>query len=171
MNTLIWGNIDKSLVYIPEDEALRLASLWQAIRTSETWADFIRLAGEEEFDQLIMDILEALGHEALFVSYKMGEDLRAYITDLYLPQPEDPFTTDIIPGFEEGEYLPIPAQEMVSWIPEELFDEMGEVKLHEDYGFIYYINPENQPLVDASLTAGGYQIKHHQELVERASGR
>lgn len=171
MSVLIWGIIDKSLVYIPEEEAERLAAIWEAINKSETWADFIRIAGEEEFDQLMLDILEALGHEALYLPYKMGEDLRSYVTDLYLPQPEDPFTTEVIPGFEEGEYLPIPAQEMVSWIPEELFDEMGEVRLHEDYGFIYYINPENQPLVDASLAAGGYHIRHDQSLVERASGR
>lgn len=169
--TLVYGNINNNLVILPEADALLLARKWEAIHTANTWADFIRLTSQETFDDLVLEILETLGHEALFPQYLMGEDLSNYITDLHLPQPEDPFTTSILPGFDEGEYMPNPAQEIIAWLPEDLQEHLGEIVLDDESGFIYRIDPEQTPLVVASLQASAYLTRLDQNLVEQACGQ
>ncbi len=169
--TLVYGVINKNVVIIPEADALALARKWHAIFTATTWQEFIDLTSQETFDDLILEILETLGHEALFPNYLMGEDLSSYITDLYLPLPEDPFTTSILPGFEEGEFMPHPAQEIIAWLPDDLQEHLGEIVLDDNSGFIYRINPDNLPLVIASLQAAAYNTKADQVLVEQASGQ
>lgn len=169
--TLVYGNINNNLVILPEADALVLSKKWHAIHTAATWQDFIDLTSQEIFEDLILEILETLGHEALFPNYLMGEDLSSYITDLHLPQPEDPFTTSIMPGFEEGEFMPNPAQEIIAWLPDDLQEHLGEIVLDDESGFIYRIDPEQTPLVVASLQAAGYATRLDQALVELACGQ
>lgn len=169
--TLVYGIIENNMVVIPESDALHWAKKWEAIRTAATWQEFIDLTSQETFDDLVLEILETLGHEALYPNYLMGEDLSNYITDLHLPLPEDSFTTSILPGYDEGEYMPQPAQEIIAWLPEDLQEHLGEIVIHEDYEFYYRIDPEQLPLVVASLQAAGFQTKSDQLLVEQASGQ
>jgi hypothetical protein len=167
-NVLVYGVFEGGLIYIQEEEAIKQAATRRALIESETWADFIDIASEDVFLDLIYEILETLGHQALYPQYLMGEDLRNYITDLYLPQPEDPFTTDIIPGFDDGTYLPHPAQEMIAWLPEDLVDEIGEIQIHDKLQFVYHIKPEMEELMLITLGSLGYTVKRNQELVDQA---
>lgn len=169
--TLVYGTINNNMVIVPEADALALARKWEAIHTATTWEEFIALTSRETFDDLILEILETLGHVALFPQYLMGEDLSNYITDLHLPQPEDPFTTSILPGFDEGEFMPNPAQEIIAWLPDDLQEHLGEIVLDDESGFIYRIDPEQTPLVVASLQASGYATRADQLLVEQACGQ
>jgi hypothetical protein len=170
-NQLVYGILGDNLVIIREEEAIRWARKWEAIQSSETWADFIRLSSQDDFDELILEILEILGHEALYPNYKMGEDLSSYITDLELPQPDDPFTTDVLPGWDEGEYMPLPEQEILAWLPEELHEHLGEMELHPTKEFIYRILPENEKIVVTTLEASGFQIRRDDSLIQKASGQ
>ncbi len=169
-NILVYGNIDNNLVFSPESEAIALARRWYAIRNATTWQDFIDFTSEDTFNQLIYEILEALELVDLYPNYLMGEDLSNYITDLHLPQPEDAFTTDVLPGFEEGTYMPVPAQEIISWLPEELQDNLGQFDHHGVFEFVYRIDPEKEMMVVQSLEAAGFLCKKNQELMEQAHG-
>lgn len=169
-NTLVYGEVNNNLIIIPETQAKSWARRWNAIQNAKTWGDFIDLTSQEDFDELIFEILETLGHEALFPQYQMGEDLSLYITDLVLPQAEDPFTTDLLPGYDQGEYMPHPAQEIIAWLPEELQENIGELQLDETAGFIYFIQPEQKELVLSSLQAAGFITRHDEVLVRLASG-
>lgn len=169
-NTLVYGVVANNLIFIPEEQAKAWARRWYAIQNAKSWGEFIAMTSQEDFDELILEILETLGHEALFPQYQMGEDLSLYITDLVLPQADDPFTTDILPGFDEGEYMPHPAQEIIAWLPDELQENIGELQLDEAAGFIYYIQPENTELVLTSLQAAGFNTRHDEALVRLASG-
>lgn len=168
--TLIYGIVDDNLVFSPEQEATDLARRWYAIKNAKTWQDFIDFTSEATFNQLIYEILEALEFVDLHPNYLMGEDLSSYITDLHLPQPDDAFTTDVLPGFDEGNYMPIPAQEVISWLPEELQDNLGQFDHHPLFEFIYRIDPANELLVVQSLEAAGFICKKNQALIEQAHG-
>ncbi len=169
--TLVYGVVNHNLVFIPQQDAVLWARKWHAIRHATTWGEFTEMTSQEEFDELILEILETLGHEALFPQYQMGEDLSNYITDLFLPLPEDPFTTDILPGYEAGEYMPNAAQEILAWLPDELQENIGDIVLDEEAGFVYHIDPEQQALVIASLEAAGFATRPDQVLVEQATGQ
>lgn len=167
---LVYGIIADGLVFTYKTEAENLAKKWFAIRNAKTWADFIEMTSEETFDDLMLEILEVLGYQDLYPQYLMGEDLSNYITDLVLPQPEDEFSTDLLPGFEAGEHMPVLSQEMMSWIPETLQDEIGVIERHDELDFRFYINPENEELVVASFRIIGFEVEKNQELIEKASG-
>ncbi len=167
---LVFGIIDNNLVISPETEAQALARKWYAIRHAKTWQDFIDFTSEEVFHQLVYEILEVLELTDLYPNYLMGEDLSNYISDLHLPQPEDPFTTDVLPGFEEGTYMPIPSQEIISWLPEELQENLGQFDHHPVFEFVYRIDPAHESMVVQSLEAAGFRIKCNQELMEQAFG-
>ena len=168
--SLVYGIIDGNLVFSPEADAQDLARRWYAIQHAKTWQDFIDFTSEETFNQLIYEILEALELVDLYPNYLMGEDLSNYITDLHLPLPEDAFTTSVLPGFEEGMYMPIPSQEVISWLPEELQENLGQFDHHPVYEFIYRIDPANESMVVQSLEAAGFRVKRNQELMEQAHG-
>lgn len=168
--TLLYGIIEDNLVLAPEAEAMAQARLWHAIKNAETWQDFIDFTSQETFDALMLEILEVLGHEALYTQYLMGEDLSSYITDLYLPLPDDAFSTDLLPGFEEGTYMPVFAQEMIAWLPEDLQEHLGQIDRHPIHEFIYRIEPDKAEIVVQTLAAAGFEVKLNQELMEQAHG-
>lgn len=167
---LRYGVIEGNLVFGLEQEVIDNARKWHAIKNAETWGDFVDFTSEETFHALIQEILEILGYEALYPNYLMGEDLSTYITDLHLPQLEDPFTTDLLPGFDDGSYVPVLAQETISWMPPELQENLGQIDLHPIHEFIYRIDPEAEELVVQTLEAAGYRCKCDQALMEQAHG-
>jgi hypothetical protein len=87
-----------------------------------------------------------------------------------LPQPEDPFTTDLLPGFEEGEFMPVFAQEIIAWLPEELHEHLGQIDRHPVHEFVYRIDPNQEDMVVQTLEAAGFVCKRNQELMEQAQG-
>lgn len=167
---LVYGTLNEGLVFAPKENALAQAQKWKAIKTAKTWQDFIDLTSQETFESVIYEILEYLDYEQLYPNYLMGEDLSNYISDLVLPQPEDPFSTDLLPEFDEGEYMPILAQEMMAWIPVDLQEEMGEIVRDEAKSFYYKIDPENENLAIKSFEILGYEIEKNQKLIENAEG-
>ncbi len=167
---LVYGIIGESLVFVPQHDAELLADKWFAIRNSKTWQDFIDFTSKEVFDELIYEILDYLELTDLFPNYMNGEDLSTYITDLVLPQPDDEFSTDILPGFDTGDYMPMLQQEMIAWLPEDLLHTIGEIREDEEHGFLYHIPKENEKPICALVEASGYEISSNPELVSKAAG-
>jgi hypothetical protein len=167
---LVYGEINNNLIFIPEEEALRSQKIWHAINNANTWQDFIDLTSEEEFDQIVFEILEFLDHGNLFAEYKMGQDLSTYVEGLHLPQPDDLFTTEVLPGFEEGEFMPRADQEIIGWLPEEMLENIGEIKTSEEGIFYYKIEPKHIELVIQTFDAAGFKCIPNQKLIEAAEG-
>lgn len=165
---LVYGVADNNLIIATEQMANECANLWYAIEHAQTFADFIEMTSRETFEYLVLDILTVLGHEALFPQYLAGEDLSNYITDLHLPMPEDAFSVDLLPGYEEGEFVPNLQQEILAWLPEEMMSAFGEIEYDDRFGFRYLIKPEKEQLVVASLRALGFNINSNLLLIKKA---
>ena len=166
-NKLILGTHNKSLVLVNENTAIRHSAFHLAAQTANTWADFIDMTSEEEFYGIIRAILEVLEVEELFQNYLNGEDLSTYVDGLVLPLPNDEFDASIIPDYEEGEYLPNLAEEMIGWLPEEIFDNIGETKTDEEGNIYYYINPEHKELVISTFQAKGLIVEENEQLIKQ----
>jgi hypothetical protein len=168
--TLYYAQINQTLVFAPASAAVLQAQKWYAIHHSKTWEDFINFTSPEVFDELILEILEALGYERLYPQYLHGEDLSSYITDLHLPQATDVFSTDILPDFDEGGYMPVLSQEIMAWLPEEIMDNIGKIEYDEAHEFYYYINPETENAVIMTLEAAGYHCQKNEAIMLQATG-
>lgn len=166
----IYGILGNNLILIPEEEALFLTNFRKAVATAHTWEDFITATSEEVFNNVIYDILEYLDFAALYPQYLAGEDLTNYVSDLELPRPNDLFSSELLPGYAENEYLPVPLQEMIAWIPQEWMDLIGEIQEDAALGFKYYINPEHELLVQQTFESKGFSLTRNDDLVKLASG-
>jgi hypothetical protein len=171
MEQLIYGVYQNNILIAKREEAEKYAAIFDAIPNSKTWADFIRLTSQEIYEEVMYRILDVLEHESLFPHFLMGEDLTLYVEGLTLPTANDEFSTDLLPGWDEGEFFPRFEEEIISWLPEDAFLEMGKVEeSSEEDRFTYRIIPESLPLVIQSLEACNYSLMEDLPLILKAGG-
>lgn len=170
MKELVYGIIQDNLVIASKHQAIQYASIHDAIPRSKTWEDFIRLTSMETYEELMHRILETLELEQLFPHFLMGESLSAYVPGLELPQPSDEFSVELLPGFEDGDFFPRFEEEILSWLPEEIFQEMGKVEELENDSFRYRIDPSSIHLVIQSLESLGFSMEENMPLILKAQG-
>jgi hypothetical protein len=66
--------------------------------------------------------------------------------------------------------MPVFAQEMIAWLPEDLQEHLGQIDRHPIHEFIYRIEPDKAEMVVQTLAAAGFEVKLNQELMEQAHG-
>jgi hypothetical protein len=170
MKELVYGIIQDNVVFANKHQAIQYASITDAIPRSKNWADFIRLTSQETYEEVMYRILEVLEYEQLFPHFLMGESLSNYVPGLALPLPDDEFSVELLPGFEDGEFFPRFEEEIISWLPEDIFLEMGKVEEMENDAFRYRILPDSLPLVIQSLEALGFSVEENTQLILKAQG-
>jgi hypothetical protein len=170
MKELVYGILQDNVVIAPKTHAIQFAAITDAIPRSRTWSDFIRLTSQETYEEVMYRILETLEYEQLFPHFLMGESLSNYVPGLELPQPDDLFSVDLLPGFEDREFFPRFEEEILSWLPEEIFQEMGKVEELENDTFRYRIDPESIHLVIQSLESLGFSMEENASLILKAQG-
>src|SRR5262245_6859489 len=105
-NELIYGTPFDDLIFMPRERAENLAAIHHALSIATTWGEFFRL---------------------------LPEDARAEVEWWYvedeLEQPADghPFGHDDVPGVADGDWPGWPAQEMLSWVPDNIQQQYGHV--------------------------------------------
>lgn len=170
MKELVYGIIQDNVVIASKEQAIQYASILDALPRSQTWADFIRLTSQETYEEIMFRILENLEYDQLFPHFLMGENLSNYVPGLELPQPNDLFSVELLPGYEDGDFFPRFEEEILSWLPEEIFQEMGKVEELENDAFRYRIDPESIHLVIQSLESLGFSLEENAPLILKAGG-
>ena len=97
---------DDELVLIPEDQALELAEVQEAIRRAATWGELKSLLPRRRWLQIVQGYDEA---------------------DEPLPADAESFDADKLPGYADGDWPEWPAQEMLRWMPKEIQERFGDV--------------------------------------------
>ena len=92
----VYDEFNGGLVFIPEREAERLASLNDALEESATWGEFYERVRDDADTQQ-------------YLAYQY-EDER--------PEPDEPFDAMDLPGFGEGDWPAWPSQKMLDWMPD-----------------------------------------------------
>ena len=147
---LVYGEVDKSLVFIPREQALELAAVWSALTTSSTWGEFRSRLPARRCEDLFRRLAECIDE---------------------LPHDDDPFTMDDIPGVSDGDYPEWPAQEMLKWLPKEIVAAAyGKIETSRLNGLFLTLDPGHEPEIVEALRAAGSRCTKDQQLVLRACG-
>ena len=140
---------DDELVLIPEDQALELAEVQEAIRRAATWGELKSLLPRRRWLQIVQGYDEA---------------------DEPLPADAESFDVDKLPGYADGDWPEWPAQEMLRWMPKEIQERFGDVGASMVSGDSLLIDPASEIDVVAALEKAGYICRRDDKLVALASG-
>jgi len=142
------GSFDGGLVVIPLTEARQLAALNDALEQSTSWGDFLQRVADDHATQ-------------------------SYLADQYgdeLPDEDEPFDADEVPGFADGFWPPFPKEVTLSWIPMAV-RQLGTVR-GSAFGAEYlHIEEERRSdVIDALRSEGFASVEDTEDLVARACG-
>lgn len=138
---------DGSVVFAPEHRALWVAAIWAAIDSAATWADLAaRLPGHE---------LE----QVLWMGFDQQGECR--------PEPADPFSTDVLPGFCDGDYPPWLATEMAACLSTEFCETFGTRVDTVLNGSVWRFTALKLPEMTSQLQDYGWQLSEARGYVLR----
>ena len=140
------GGFDDGLVVVAADEARRLAALNDALERSSNWAAFLQSIADDEAT----------------LSYLANQ------FDEQLPDPNESFDPDEVPGFAEGSWPPLP-QARFNQLPESV-KRLGSIRATAFDGDLVHIDEERREDVAAALAHEGLPSIDDDDLIERASG-
>ncbi len=144
----VLGSFDDGLVAMPFTEATRLAMLSDALETSVDWGEFLGAVSNDT-------------------------DTQAYVREHYgseLPDADEPFDPDELPGFAEGEWPAWPKAAMLDSLPHSV-QALGTVR-SVTFGpeFLHIDEGREQEVVEA-LAAEGLECRlDNDDLISRACG-
>lgn len=140
------GAFDGGLVVVDLDEARRLAALNEALAQPSTWGDFLWSTADDEATL-------------------------SYLTSHYdggLPETDDIFDANEVPGFTEGTRPPFPKTRFGE-LPESVM-RLGSMRATAVDGDLLHISEERRDDVVAALDGLGSGCVEDKDLIERACG-
>lgn len=143
--TLLYRVADHNggLVFATRDRARRVARMHEAIRNSETWADFRRAMPRREYSQVVRSFDD------------QGEPR---------PKGADAFSGAMIPGWTDGDFPPWLQLEMPGLIPTSLLERFGKQQATWLNGSFWWLPPESADSLCAELSALGWKTEHAPSL-------
>lgn len=150
MTALVYGKVERSLVFIDRAHAIELAAIWRAIGSASTWGELRALMPEKRYAALVVARTED------------GEEI---------PSDDAPFTGYDIPGVADGDYPEWPAQEMLMWVPQDILDRsFCQVKDSVFNGRFLILDPSRETEIVDAFQAVGFECVKDQALVSFAAG-
>jgi hypothetical protein len=143
---------DSYLVFAPRERALFVDQLHRAIKESTTWGEFRKRMPAGEYQRLYEDI------------FSSDPDVIAEGEDAREPADKEPFTSDCVPGYSDGDYPPWLAQEQDLYLPSELLREFATRADTFINGSFWRLDPKNVALVVERLRVLGYQAERREDL-------
>jgi hypothetical protein len=132
------------LVFAPPEIAQDNARLHQAIETSTTWEQFRKAIPPREYSEVVRYAFDLNG----------------------LPRPKgsDPFSSEKVPGWTDGDYPPWLQQRMDEFLPEEVLEKFGNRSDTFLNGDFWFLDPADEGGICAMLRSLGWEVERAQEL-------
>jgi hypothetical protein len=140
---------EKYLVFIPENEAKRLAQIHGAIESSNLWGEFRKRMPSKELKEVVGSLLDQ---------------------EEPLPKDTDPFDVEMLPGFTEGDWLDWPEQKMMRWLPRDIWSKFGRIESSVLNGPFLVLDLQRLSEILAALSQAGFDCILDEKLVLRACG-
>ena len=156
---LVYGVVSDNVIVMHKAYAEELAQVRHTVDTAKTWKEFQELMPEKRYQE-IMERMREYREDAL------DED-----EELVMPNPDDPFDSEELPGYFDGDWPGWPQQEMLDWLPKDLIKAFGNVQSSSLNGYFLEIAAEKQDDLVKALEARGYVLIHDEPLVKAADGR
>ena len=137
---------NEGLVFATTDDAFRNHAIRTALEASKTWGEFRHAVGEEEYQALLS---------------KMSMHISEPIV---IPNNEDPFDRDRIPGYGDGDYPEWLQTQMEHFLPADILAKFGEpvaTMLNGDY---IHIDPSSEKRFVLALRKRGYEVHRRDDL-------
>ncbi len=148
---LVYGNRHGELIFIPKDLAEDLATLHFALETSKTWGEFKANVPDRMYEEVIALVRDDENPELL-------------------PQPEETFDSDSIPGYADGDWPLWPRQYMLEWVPKDIQEHFGNIVFSIFNGpYLQFYSENTQEIVEV-LEKHGFSCSEDVALVESAHG-
>ncbi len=148
---VVYADCNDELVFLPKELALELAQIRAALDTSKTWGEF-------------QANVPAHVYEEIMAGMKDDEDPEA------LPQSEDAFDANDIPGYEDGDWPLWPLQEMLNWMPKDIQQRFGKVVPSAVNGDCLELMSEKADEIVRALESRGFSCAEDESLVIQACG-
>ena len=182
---IVYGQLRQSLIFIPLEEACRLARIHIAVRTCETWGEFRSKMPHNDYLHLLTDrgdrqtfaqfcadwINEVPTISEELATSRLRSALRSYAT---LPENERwPLAReryDFTDFLSDGDWPDWPAQMMLKWVPQDIMDQYGKRVSSVLNGFFLEFPAAKRNEIVAAFQAKGFECREDQALVMMASG-
>jgi len=144
-----------ALVFTSLERALEIDRLHRAISDSKTWGEFRTKIGSAEYARLFED---------QFYRPQPDDDPEDINEDVLEPKDGDPFTSDAVPGFCDGDYPPWLAQEIGQYVPRNILSQFAERDSSVLNGPLYKIDSKHKEAVVKALTDAGFLVEERKDL-------
>lgn len=144
-----------SLVFTSLDRAVEVNRLHRAIESSETWGDFRRKIGPDEYARL---------YEGAFDPPDPDEDPEEIDEDRLEPADDEPFSSDNVPGYSDGDYPPWLATEINRYLPTDILQRFGRRDSSILNGAFYKIEITQREAILKALTDVGFTVEEREDL-------
>ena len=145
------------VVFAPPDEAIRVSQIHKAIGESKTWGQFREAMPENDYFELVDRIVEnrreAYEHDETEIH-----------DDMFIPNDEDLFNGEQVPGLVEGDYPDWLQQDMDLYLPRDILDKYAEREESVHNGSYWMIPKENLEAVCEELKFSGWELESAQDL-------
>jgi hypothetical protein len=148
---IVYADCSGELIFLPKNLALELAQIWTALNNSKTWGEFQANVPDHVYEEIMAEM-------------KDDEDPEA------LPDPENAFDSDAIPGYDDGDWPTWPLQYMLEWMPEDIQQQYGKVVPSAVNGDCLELLEEKAGEIVLALEKRGYTCTEDESLVIRACG-
>jgi len=138
------------LVILPRKEAVRIAAMYRAAATARTWGEFKVMAPPGVYEQI-------------------GEVLEE--NEETLPEDDEPFDHNHIPGCADGDWPPWPQQEMLRWIPRDIQVAFGTRGFSAVSGECLTLDAARTEEIVRALEARGFRCTEENDLIARCGWR
>ena len=174
---MVCGTYHDNFILIPRTEALRLASIHDAIysSTGSTWGEFREKLSPKDWQ----DVLTRLEYQTL-AEYRAEEGFETddEALDAYrslplgerMPIDSDKFESDWLPGLTDGDWPEWPAQEALRWVPRDIKQRFGKSVSSVINGPFLTLDPSRASEIVAAMEELGYACERDDALVAAASG-
>jgi hypothetical protein len=172
--TVVYGTVGESLIFIPRKQAEELATVWAALG-SRTWGELRSRLSRKRFEKL-KHLLDRIDFDTFYEEQrkenprltrkKALEAYRELEPDERLPLDDEPCCLPDAVG--DGDWPEWPAQEMLKWMPENIPGARGEMSFLN--GPCLTLDPAHEAEIVAAVEAAGYRCIKEERLVRQACG-
>lgn len=177
---ILYGQMDKVLVFIPTREAERLASIYAALNVAKSWGELRKKLPEGVYADILNNMIEDRGFESFYLYWieehsegtrdQAFEDYQALEFSERLPNDNDAFDRADIPGFCDGDWPDWPQQEMLNWVPQAIQKAYGQVIDSTLNGPFLTFRTEDEKAIVEAFTELGYRCRKDDCWVRQACG-
>ena len=152
---IVFGEIEMGyayLVFVPAALATELRETRRALAEAETWGDLRQRLPAHRFEEAVAQVAESVDGEEHDV-----------------PADNEPFSTDQLAAFGDGDWPTWPAQHQLEWMPDDV-QALAEPAENRFNGEWLEFPPAREAEVVAALRRHGYEVREDHDLVRAASG-